>query len=342
MNIPDYSQYAFEDFVLDADFRAWVNSPDRENHDFWEELIEVHPEKEEIIMKAIFTVQNLSFSFDEINVDKKNEIWKTLESNFDLSNYKTKAPVLRKLKIYWVAASITISLLAISAFIFYLSAPHLQKIETAYGEVKKIKLPDGSEVMLNGNSSIKYLSKWEEGNDREVWVEGEAFFKVSKIKRNSIRVKFITHTPQLDILVLGTKYNVNARRGKTKVMLVEGKIQLKSFSSKHAQTMEMKPGEFATSLASIEKADIYRAKPELYDAWTRRQFMFENAPLTEVAATIEDTYGLKLIFEDSEMADYRFTANFQNENVETLITVIEATFDLKTEHRGNKFYLNRK
>ena len=69
----------------------------------------------------------------------------------------------------------------IGGAIFWQSSTKEQlKLNTNYGQIAKHKLPDGSEVMLNANSKLCMNKSWEGKGDREVWIEGEAYFHVKK------------------------------------------------------------------------------------------------------------------------------------------------------------------
>ena len=93
---------------------------------------------------------------------------------------------------------------------------------TRYGETQTILLPDSSTVLLNANSRLTLSTDWTD--TREVWLEGEAFFRVRKIKRitspaSAEHVKFIVRTDRLNVEVLGTEFNVRQRSEKTAVLL---------------------------------------------------------------------------------------------------------------------------
>ncbi|MFX8848460.1 FecR domain-containing protein, partial [Acinetobacter baumannii] len=70
-------------------------------------------------------------------------------------------------------------ILAIAGIYYFKYSNGDQNIQTTYGQITEKILPDGSSVLLNANSSIR-TSSFHSGNTREVWLQGEAYFKVHK------------------------------------------------------------------------------------------------------------------------------------------------------------------
>lgn len=361
MNPPDYRRFSPEEFVLDDAFRAWVLTPTPEADAFWHRYQRDHPSQREVIQQATVLVRHLRVRPDQLGDENEQRIWQLLETRFDqlevLSENRAETPVDpdftnerpgRIGKVFrlprWtrVAAAVLVLLLAGVATWRYIRAPTgPERVQTAFGQTRSVTLPDGSTVLLNGNSTLTFARNWAEDTPREVWLDGEGFFNVTKRKSTQVSgdtqaVKFITHTPNLDITVLGTQFNVNTRRGTTAVTLIEGKVHLKNPRNRQSRVLEMKPGQQAILPRGIENVALRPVKTALHDAWTRRLFAFEDTPLRDVAALLNDTYGLEVVFEDQLLAEKRFTGNLSNENLETLLTVIAATFNLDLERNDQR------
>src|SRR5260221_14778950 len=88
-------------------------------------------------------------------------------------------------------------------------------VTTAYNEVTTITLPDHSMVALNGNSTLRYQKQFGDHFPREVWITGEAYFNVSHINKDpakeEARDRFIVHTENVNIEVLGTSFTLKNR-----------------------------------------------------------------------------------------------------------------------------------
>ncbi|WP_338868098.1 FecR domain-containing protein [Spirosoma sp. SC4-14] len=351
-DLPDFSQFSVQDFVLDESFRRWILQPDEPTMSFWHTFMLNHPEQQAAIDEASAILLHLRVRYDDLTTASQERIWQVLDLAYD--NYRqthdeqssAKEPIIRRLvghpfRRWQVAASLAgVLILAIGGW-FYRTNWYRQQIHTRYGETQTVTLPDGSRVQLNANSTLSYRPNWDNDADREVWLDGEAFFKVTKQQTASGRLKFITHTPNLDISVLGTQFNVNTRRGNTVVVLSEGKIQLSQPDNKKAPVILMKPGELAVAQTGIEQVTVKPEKPQRYTAWTRQEFAFDNTPLRDIAQQLNDTWGVTLVFEDNDLAERRFTGNLTSQDLETLLATLAATFDLEVTRNENNIYLRR-
>lgn len=183
--------------------------------------------------------------------------------------------------------------------------PQIAEIRTGYGEIKNILLPDSSVVVLNANSSMRIPQQWTESEGRQVWLEGEAYFQVQK-KSSTTAQKFVVHTRQVDVEVLGTKFDVNTRRQRAIVSLEEGKVRL-SMNGVVTSVLEKKAGLVMRPGQVAEVDDDLQAKVNedkdvtARSGWVRHEFHFDRTSLGEIARLIQDTYGYNMVVEDSTM-----------------------------------------
>ena len=224
-------------------------------------------------------------------------------------------------KYYWAAASIVLLLIGTAVY-WILYAGSEVVYTTAFGETQYIILPDKSTVLLNANSTLRYDTLWTDERSREVWLEGEAFFSVLEKPAPAHR-KFVVHTADLDVEVVGTKFNVNNRREKTEVVLNAGSVRL---NLNEQQEVLMQPGELVTYTPKTQKYVRQQVNPEVRTAWRNKLLVFENQPLQEIAATLQNTYGITLRFTSDAIARKRFTATVPADQVEVLITMLSSSF----------------
>jgi transmembrane sensor len=214
--------------------------------------------------------------------------------------------------------------------------------QTQYGEIKYLTLPDSSTVSLNGNSSIKYLSQWDASKPREVLLVGEAFFEVTHTINHQ---KFIVKTAnQLDVEVLGTKFTVSDRNGKTRVVLNSGKVQLHipSSSANSANQLVMKPGELAEYTASQQKVVTRIVKPEVYSSWKDKKLIFDNTSMEEIASILEQTYGFTVTIADEALKTRRFKGSFPVDNIDGLLEALSISFNLDITRSGDQIQFSSK
>ncbi len=225
-----------------------------------------------------------------------------------------------KLLPWLAAASVLLLLTAGMLVLFNQSIP--TTTTTAYAEQKTITLPDGSTVWLNANSTLTYTDDWDEYEDREVTLDGEAFFQVSS--KPATGQKFTVTTADLTVAVLGTIFNVNSREEQTSVFLEEGSIslQLKEFTEPEKV---MEPGELVTYSAKRREmlADVKAAKPEVHTSWKDGVLVFEDTPLAEVLEKVENIYGITFEVADSAIYDREITAGLPMEEISIVMPLLE-------------------
>ena len=205
-------------------------------------------------------------------------------------------------------------------------------LRTAFGEQKTIQLPDESIVVINGNTTLEYAHSWDNSNAREVWIDGEAFFEVTHTTHDQ---KFIVHTNNgLDVQVLGTRFNVKSRRGKTEVMLEEGQVRLDVDKADINETMTLRPGELAT----MENSQLLKMKiePFEYSSWKDQKLIFDQTTLREVGRILEDTYGMEVLFENEALAERKLSGEISSADVDDILNAVRETFDINVRQDGNR------
>jgi ferric-dicitrate binding protein FerR (iron transport regulator) len=205
-------------------------------------------------------------------------------------------------------------------------------IATAFGEIASRRLPDGTEVMMDANSRIHYKGDWSEGRDREVWMDGEAFFHVSKTPEHS---RFIVHLAHMDVIVTGTQFNVINRHGAESVLLQEGRVILRN---EKGEQLPLTPGEFVTF-----SDDLWQKKtvePDSLMAWKDQKLVFNGTPMRELVNIVNDHYGVHLQLADSSIADSTVNGMLPNNNLNVLLQSLEATADYKISRNGDQIIIS--
>ncbi len=205
----------------------------------------------------------------------------------------------------------------------------------AYGQIRSVRLDDGSAVELNANSRLRVRNTWGLAPQREVWLEGEGFFSIA---RQADGRKFTVHTDQLTVEVLGTKFNVLQRRNRTTVVLSEGKVKLTANAGRN-QTILMQPGDHMQLSARDTTFNRKTVATEKYTAWKEKELFFENAPLPEVLQKVEDYYGIQIILQDSTAAGKRFTSSLPNDNLDVVLKSIASVYQLEVSRKQNRVIL---
>jgi transmembrane sensor len=226
-------------------------------------------------------------------------------------------------------AAVFIGALVIAFIAYKIYVAHtFNTVYTAYGQTKDLILPDGSKVTLNANSNISYKKNWNKGEDREVELTGEAFFEVTHKKNNQ---KFTVRTRDLNVEVLGTKFNVLSRKSRSMVLLNSGKVKLDIRSH---EGFIMKPGEMVeinTEESTVKKSLV---RNEKYTSWKKKILTFESTTIADIARLIDDNYGIKIVIKNKKLANEKFTGTFPvDEDINLLLKMLS---------KANKFKMVEK
>ena len=218
-----------------------------------------------------------------------------------------------------------------------LGQPHSEAVQTAYGERQTLTLSDGSLVELNANSALSFERDWSDDEDRQVWLEGEAFFAIEKKPVTAQKMK--VETNDLTVEVLGTSFNVNTRGERTIVYLEEGSIRL----ALHAvdSVILMEPGDLVQySRSSGQIIRKHREQAKLHTSWRDGVLTFEEAYLGDVLRKIEAVYGVKFIVKDPDAYRRQISFPLPIEELETAIFILDKTLtDLEFKKEGNVYFI---
>ncbi len=307
-----------EDILADEDFLAWYFNANEEQAMKWEQWLAKNPQQQSLVTEAIEFMDSFSGKELSANVSQTEEELRLLNNRIN----ELETPVVRmnsSRKKWWMSAAAAILILA-GTFTLLKTNSSKPILNTTYGQVSSNKLPDGSTMILNANSTAKLSKGWEKGKDREVWLNGEAFFKITKTPEKS---RFIVHTGDVDIIVTGTQFNVMHRDSKTIVLLTEGSVILRTSDGKE---LAMKPGDYVEMGNKV--VERKEKKEENVLAWKGSKMAFDNTSLEEIAQIITNHYGIKVTLADTELMTKSLTGIMPNNNLEVLLKAIEMGTDI--------------
>jgi len=319
-----------EDLLSDESFLAWYFKKPGKEQDQWDSWMSSHPEQAQLVQQAISLLeatrlQELPLPLQQIALAEAR-----LFSRIDTLPKEGIVLPLFNRRRRMVAASVAI-LLTAGLIITAIRSSKGTAIKTAFGEIAHRQLPDGTEVMMDANSSISFAGNWREDTDREVWMNGEAFFHVRRTRDNS---RFIVHLDHADVIVTGTKFNVINRHGAENILLDEGSVVLRSSNGRELQ---LSPGEFVDLRGKLwEKKAVQR---DSLMAWKEQKLVFDGTPLRELVTIINDHYGVHIKLADSSIGDQTISAILPNNNLEVLLRSLEATAEFDISKDGDQIII---
>jgi len=209
-----------------------------------------------------------------------------------------------------------------------------QIFESARGELDTLRLADGSTVVLAPLSRLVVTAGYGAAT-REVELTGEALFEVIHVADRPFTVR----AGNAVIRDLGTAFGVrNQPDEDVRVIVTAGSVVLHASNTVPESGAVLRARD-AGVLARDGQVRVTRDAPiEPALAWTRRQLVFEDAPLTRVRAELRRWYGIELR-PDSELEGRRLTATFENEAPDEVLRVLGLALGLPIERRGDSAFV---
>jgi len=275
-----------------------------------------------------------------VDVDNEINVVKALQKV--KLKIKRESNIIKINRLVRIAAAIIIaSIIGIS--LYYFNSSKNTWIEIASGKQQDIvkTLPDGSVIYLNANSILKYPENFKD-NERNIKLKGEAFFKVEPDKSRP----FIITSEQSKIKVLGTSFNVRSYSSceNTIVAVSTGKVE---FSKTNAFGFEIKKVMLEKGHKGVIDKTNNELKSEIikdknYLAWRTKMISFNQTPLFEVKQVLESVYQVPIKFENEELKSLPLTADFNNNNIQYVVKIIEKTFSIVSKFEDGKIIFAKK
>ncbi|WP_233567559.1 FecR domain-containing protein [Parabacteroides sp. AM58-2XD] len=182
-------------------------------------------------------------------------------------------------------------------------------------------LADGTEVWLNANSTLRYPERFNL-KQREVELQGEAFFEVEKNKEKP----FVVKTSKMDIQVTGTKFNVSAYEAEAYFVtsLVEGAVSV-SCANDWNRTFSLRPQQ--QIIVSDSSSEVALFENTDFLSWREGVFVFDDMLLTDIIKKLELFYDVSIVVKNTELGSFRYTGKFrQRDGVESVLRKLQIVY----------------
>ncbi|WP_405396776.1 FecR family protein [Maribacter sp. Asnod2-G09] len=323
------NKFDLDYFLSDASFENWAKGLNKNDIAYWNNWIQNNPEHIEAVENAKSIIIGINFDQQYPSSERVNDALANVLAKIKLE--PTPKKIIKKTRtvnssILTAAAAVLLILISWTSYSL-LNTETTTIHKTNFGEIIDLKLPDGTSVVLNGNSEIWY----ENENPRLINLKGEAYFKVKSIP--STNAKFWVITEDLKVEVLGTQFHVNTRKQKTNVVLDEGSIHLEL---KNGEVTKMIPGEMVSF--SNESKELTHQKVDIetpYALWRGGTYAFNEIPLKEVMFNLEITYGLEVEYESEHLKELPISGGIPNQNLQICIAAIEKATGTRIINKDN-------
>lgn len=227
-------------------------------------------------------------------------------------------------KMVRVAAAVLVLVFSAGILYWFAKPADIQQREMAVvqqpRENRVIFLPDGSKVILNGESKLNYPSTFEGLDKREVFLSGEAYFDIA----HNEKMPFIVRTEKIETVVLGTAFNVQAYPEQENVIVTvtRGKVKVIDDTKKETIGIITQNEQIVYNKTKANSAQKTVDASIVVD-WENRDLICDNVTLAETAQLLEDRFHVKTVIENPEIRSLRFTTTFpKDEKLESVLKSI--------------------
>jgi transmembrane sensor len=337
----NYCHFNAEDFAADDYFKQWVCSPNQQSDAFWKNFQRTYPEKYYTLEEGRLLVESLyQINKNNIDADQVDALWTRIEESVTKEN---QLPFLSRMAInkIWLVAAMALIISGFAYLWHTKSSTPLSIITSATKEVNlvevinhtddtlRVNLPDGSFVILQEKSGIKYSKQFNTQN-RTLYLEGNAFFNVEKDPSKP----FLVYANGLVTKVLGTSFTIQAqdKAPNVSVSVKSGRVSVYSDSSTpdpEAGGIILTPNQKAVfqKETSILTKTLVEIPEVLIESKSLPSFIFEDIPASEIFSVLEKVYGIDVVYDEEVMKNCTLTINLNEENLFQKLNVICKVLD---------------
>ncbi|MEP7108700.1 MAG: FecR family protein [Ferruginibacter sp.] len=335
-----FDGFTEDQFAANDYFRQWVLYAEIDKEEFWNNYLQINPHQQPVILRArekietSFTHHGMRPLTTEEKLTIKNNIFQQINRRVN------SFTVLRQKNLHLIkVAAIVSGIVLITAYFLNTKSvtetTMLLQRSTGVKEIKEILLADSSVVILNANSSITYKSDIGNSQNREITMEGNAYFKV---KKKADHRSFTVHTNSISIAVLGTEFNVDSRSKAIAIVLTTGKVKV-SADNNNSAAVYMSPGE-KVQLDTLHRAFIKsKTNTALYSAWTEGKWNFSSTSLLDIANLIHEYYGIETVFNTEKIKRLKITAVIPVTDLVSFTDILSKTLNLRITEQQNQLHI---
>ena len=291
-------------------------------------------------LEQAWELAGTAYSYRNSNPDKA---WLKLSKEI-----RTETKVVRQKRFFYLRyAAIFVALVALGSITLLLTrnqnktpeqliaaSPEMKSVQTGSNPASftTVKLPDGSIVKMNANSTLQYPEQFSSAS-RKVKLSGESYFEVI----HDASHPFVVEINNVVVEDLGTSFNISAYPGKkqVEVNVTTGSVRLRDKNQKEGTILA--EGSSGKLLTGNGKIMVSNELSPNFLSWITKEITFHHTPLSTVFEELENIYHVRIKFTDPKIANIPYTANFEKFQLEDIVNVIAKTHHLSVSKQADGF-----
>lgn len=240
----------------------------------------------------------------------------------------------RSTKLYsWLSVAAAVFLIGAMGTWYYISQTNITYLvkETHAGVIDSLRLADGSQIFLAGNSALRYPEKFTKDTRAVTLLKGKAFFKVAKDPKHPFEVTIDKST----VKVLGTSFNINYTVNRIDLSVKTGRVM---FSANSKSDPSILTAGDALSY-DLDKNQLTKENGLNSTGWLTKELHFVDMPLEEVCRQLSDYYQVKVVLLARTSTAKKLNANFSNTSITDVLKVLKQTYPIQITKKDSTIYI---
>lgn len=353
------SYHQLEELLANKSFKDWVLKGDSSHQAYWEKWQAEHPDNVEMLLQAKTILLELD-SVDQTWEDQQQDmLFSRITQRIDAADRRYKGNRYPPYQSY--SLSVAKKVQTVMAVFFLLAAmfPVFQHLRTEadeellvitentdewtiksnpIGQKSIIQLADGSKVVLNADSELKFLDNFGQVH-REIYLKGEAFFEVAP---DSL-LPFTVYSGESVTMALGTSFNINSYDSKkVQIQLATGKVKV-IHEDKEKEPVYLAPGE-EVIVEADQKLHKGNFDPNKAFLWKNGVLRFDSSAFRDVLSDLERWYGVDIEVFHRPRQDLKISGEFKNTSLSAVLESLgyAYSFDYSIDNKNVSIYFKPK
>jgi len=337
MPLKNYNLFSTEEFLLDNEFVRYVHLRRPEDALFWAVWKENLPPNLRSFQEAELQL-NLIYSDSAVPIPEGFQESLLFSINNSINNLEKTHKARRFLATIAIGIASCLALLVGISWYFMSSIT----IKAEFGERKNVLLPDGSQIWLNSNSTLTYPRAFLWKTNREINLNGEAYFRVKHLNTNTAKINkgdiFSVQAGELEIRVLGTEFNVKQRGTGTVISLIKGRI---SVTNPNQQKTIMSPGEVFEARSGIQSLLKRQGLADKVD-WLSGKMVMQQVTVNDILADFKDLYGYQVVLDSPQLGLKKIDGVISLKDEQNLLFTLKNILAVDIKKDGKVIYMKSK
>lgn len=316
--------------LIIEDLDETIRPQDKQLLDEWRALSEANE-------KAYQEFRDVQLNLEKIYALRQSDVqasWESLDRKLETNDARVSSLVKpQRIYIRWYQIAAAVLVILSIGFYYQWHNRYVTVETTPLAGLKRVVLPDGTEVSLNSGTRLRYHNNFKAHRVLQL-IEGEVFIQV----RSPGEEQFTVKIGDLEALDIGTSFNVSKIDSKISVIVEEGKVALRHPPSE----MEVVLNRGNVGIYDMNTRQLHSGNNQNpnYKSWIDKKFVFNEVSVAHIADQLESVYKIPIYIKGRQLGNRKLTATLQYQTLDSAVHVISASLQCKVREEKGAYVLS--